>query len=242
MRILKISIVILTVLSLTAIMAGESTAARISGKLITKEGNPMQRAMVFIFDDQSGPPPSPGKYWRVPEEVITIDDEGIFTAELKSGSYYIGVVTGSWSHEGTPRGEDFRFLGLKSDGGIKTYAVKEGEENDLGLISETELFQVIDRAEEKITTIEGLVLNENRGPAEKAMVMAYPTPLADTEPLFVSDNTDIDGRYRLRLSTGGTYYIKARYRFNAKSADEETPVAVQIETGKTVTGIDLRVK
>jgi len=242
MRTFKWVILFLAVLSFTAVIAGDVTAGHISGKLITEEGRPMKRGMVFFFNVASGPPPAPGKYWRVPDEVITIDDDGMFSADLTGGNYYIGVVTGSWAHDGPPRGEDFRFIGQKIDGGLKTYPVKEGEKTDLGLISEEELFHKIDGAEEKITIIEGLVLKENGEPAEKAMALAYPTPEADTQPLFVSDNTGKDGRYTLKLNEGGTYYVKARYRYKARAANEETPVTVEVKTGETAAGIDLKVK
>jgi len=242
MRTFKGVFIFLVILLLTVGIAGDVTAGHILGKLITEEGRPMKQGMVFFFNDASGPAPSPGKYWRVPDEVITIDDEGMFSADLTGGNYYLGVVTGSWAHDGPPRGEDFRFIGQKFDGGLKTYTVKEGEDTDLGLISEKELFQMKDGAEEKITIIEGFILNEQNEPAEKAMALAYPTPEADTQPLFVSDNTGKDGRYTLRLNEGGTYYVKARYRYKPRTADENSPVAVSVKAGETLSGFDLEVK
>ncbi len=244
MNIRKVYLVIFIVfIFVTALFAGVAEAGLISGKLVTDEGRPMADAMVFFFNDKSGPPPSPDKYWRIPDHVLTVNGEGRFAVDLAEGNYYIGVVpSGSWQHDGPPRGENFLFLGQKPDGGLTPHPVRNGEETDLGIISESELFKMIDSSGELTSTIEGFILNDDGIPAEKAIAFAYPAPGTDTKPLFVSDSTDEDGRYTLRLHEGGTYYLKARFKYKASSSDEEKPLAVTVKTGETISGILLNVK
>lgn len=225
------------------LFAEAADAGQISGKLITKDSEPMANAIVFFFNVQTGPPPSPDKYWRIPDKTVTTNDQGRFVADLTKGNYYIGVVyKSSWAYSGPPRGEDLKFIRQETEGMLKTYSVREDKENNIGVISEADLFKIVVGDSLAITTIEGYVIDAKGEPVERATALAYYALTIGIQPAFASDFTGNDGHFILRVPGSGTYYLRARYGQQGKTAIDENAVTVTIETGETVTGIDLKVK
>ena len=50
--------------------AEERKTGFLSGRLMIKNGEPLVGGMAFLFNHAAGPPPSPEKYWRVPDEIV----------------------------------------------------------------------------------------------------------------------------------------------------------------------------
>lgn len=225
---------------------------RITGTLMLKKGEPMTNGTVLLFKDTSGPPPVPERYWRVPDEIVTSDAEGRFSAEVPEGTYYLGATKRVSGNELGALGDGDYFLMNRDEKGIATsYAVKGSETTNVGTISSMVQFN---RAKfmkhEGITAIEGTVRDAKGKPVEKALVFAFVSPTMVGKPLFVSERTGKDGKFLLRVDKGGTFFLKSRevYGGGAPKAGEiisgygeRESEPVNAETGKTVKGIDLRV-
>ena len=225
----------------------------IAGQLMIKGGAPLAGGQVFFFNDASGPPPSLANYWRVPDYTAQIDEEGRFSIELPAGKYYLGAVKRmSGEKIGPPADGDYLFSSADEKGSAKPYVVKNGEETELGVISEAVPFQkraVIPGAE--ITAIEGAISNAEGKAVEGALVSAQLTPLnTGRHPLFTSERTGKDGHFILRVHEGGNYYLRVRSMHDKgpPAAGEmigayggKEPRAVVIKKGQIIRNINITV-
>jgi hypothetical protein len=225
----------------------------IAGQLMIKGGAPLAGGQVFFFNDASGPPPSQGEYWRVPDYTTQIDEGGKFSIELPAGKYYLGAIKHiSGEKIGPPAEGDYFFSSADEKGSAKPYVVKNGEKIELGVISEAVPFQkkaVIPGAE--ITAIEGAVINTEGKAVEGALVLAQLTPLnTGRHPLFASERTCKDGHYILKVHGGGNYYLRVRslHDKGPPAAGEmigayggKEPRAVVIKKGQIIRNIDITV-
>jgi hypothetical protein len=225
----------------------------ITGRLLIKGGAPLAGGRVYVFNDASGPPPSHVNYWRVPDYIAQIDDEGNFSIELPLGKYYLGAIKRiSEEKIGPPADGDYFFASADERGLPKPYVVKNGEKIELGIISEAVPFQkraVTPDAE--ITAIEGTVLNAEGKSVEGALVSAQLTHLrTGRHPLFTSERTGKDGHYILKVHDGGNYYLRVRNMHDKgpPAAGEmigayggKEPLAVVIKKGQIIKGIDITV-
>ncbi len=231
----------------------ELKAGAISGQLMIKNGGPMSGGSVFIFNDATGPPPSKEKYWRVPDYIAPIDNDGRFSVELPEGKYYLGAIKriSEKKNIGPPEEGDFFFAGADEKGMPKAYIIKKGEGTDIGVISEAVPFKrAIVKLRNGITAIEGTVLDTDGKPVEGALVFAYTTPTMVGKPIFASEKTGKDGKYILRVHEGGKYYLKVRDIYGGGPPvsgaiiggyGQEAPVAVAVKTGESTKGIDINV-
>jgi hypothetical protein len=186
--------------------------------------------------------------------VIALDANGKFSIELPAGKYYIGVIkrTSGQQHIGPPEQGDY-FLGGQTAQGkqILTYLVKSGEKTDLGVFPGAVPFKrATIQYGQGITSIEGLVLFPDGKPVEGALVFAYLTPNMVGRPTFVSDKTGKDGKYVLRVSAGGTYYLKVRDLYGGGppatgsvigAYGQEKPTEMVVKTGEKKSGITIQV-
>ncbi|MBT0652309.1 carboxypeptidase-like regulatory domain-containing protein [Geomobilimonas luticola] len=235
----------------TAVGAEDARTGTISGKMKIKNGGPLANGVVFFFNEASGPPPSPEKYWRVPDEIVGTDGEGNFKAVLLEGKYYLGASKRKSGQEvGPPQEGDYFLPAMEEKGVSKTFHVEKGKTADIGTIAEAIPFS---RATVKtgsgITAIEGSITDAEGKPLERAMVFAFLTPAMVGKPLFVSERTGKDGKYLLRVNQGGDYYLKIRdvYGGGAPKVGEimggygqDKPMPVTVKTGTTVKGIDIK--
>lgn len=226
----------------------------ISGKLMIKGGGPMAGGHVFIFNDATGPPPSRGKYWRVPDDVVSLDNEGKFSIELPAGRYYLGAIkrVSEKKSIGPPDEGDFFFASADEKGMPKAYIIKEGEKIDIGIISEAMPFKRADvKFGDGITSIEGVVLDVEGKPVEGAVIFAYMAPTRIGKPIFASERTGKNGKYILRVHEGGKYYLRVRSVYGGGPPQageiigdygEKEPVAVVLKSGKKLRGINIKVR
>jgi hypothetical protein len=226
---------------------------KIVGRIMTEGGRPMSGGSVFFFNDATGPPPSQEKYWRVPDVVARIDDEGRFSMELPPGQYYLGALKRISGEKNIgPPGEGDYFLRVQGTSGKpKTFLVEKGETTDVGTIAEGAPFKrSVVKQSGDITAVEGVVLDAEGKAVRGAIVFGYNTPAARGKPLFVSDKTGEDGKYILRVNEGGKYYLKARDLYGGgppKGGEvvgsywQGVPVEASVKTGETTKGVDIRV-
>lgn len=234
-----------------AVGAEDVRTGTITGKMMIKNGGPLANGVVFFFNEASGPPPSPEKYWRVPDEIVGTDGDGNFKAVLLEGKYYLGASKRKSGQEVGPPQEGDYFLPVMEEKGVPTtYRVNKGKTSDIGTIAEAVPFsRATIKTGNGITAIEGTITDADGKPLERAMVFAFLTPAMVGKPLFVSERTGKDGKYLLRVNQGGNYYLKIRdvYGGGAPKVGEimggygqDRPVPVAITTGATVKGIDIK--
>lgn len=231
-------------------LADEANTGTVTGRLMIKAGEPLSHGVVYFFNEASGPPPSRDRYWRVPDEIVTADGEGNFTAKLVAGQYYVGAIKKKSGQEIGPPQEGDLFLPMfSSQKGPRLLTVVSGKTTDLGVITGAKPFhRGVAEPGKKGTTIEGKITDVRGRPVKGALVFAFLTPAMVGKPLYVSDRTGKDGKFRLSVSEGGVYYLKVRntYGGGALKAGEilgsygqEKPLPVNVKTGETVKGITI---
>jgi len=239
MKQLVLSIFLLSLCTFSISPAEELNQGRITGQMMIKDDGPMSDGAVLIYD-AAGPLPLLDKYFRVPEVLAFIDEEGRFSHEIASGTYYIGgMKKKAGKGPGPPKEGDYLFIIQEPGGMPKAYMVSENSTLDIGTISEGVPYRgSIDR--EGITAIEGTVLNGKGAPVEGVVVFADITPAKDTGISFVSNWTGKDGKYILRVHEGGTYNLSATDFLGSRAIyGEESTEPVSIKTGEVLNGIDL---
>lgn len=232
--------------------AEERKTGFLSGRLMIKNGEPLVGGMAFLFNHAAGPPPSPEKYWRVPDEIVPIDKDGRFKAELLEGKYYLGAIKRLSGKEiGPPQEGDFFLISRDTGGEPKQYLVNKGGETDVGTIAEAVPFKRSTlKLKEGITAIEGTIVGPAGKPIEGALVFAFLTPSMVGKPVFVSERTDKDGKFLLRVFGSDHYYLKTRDVYGGGppkvgavigSYGEDTPIAVNVKAGEIKKGIEIKV-
>jgi len=232
--------------------AVEITTGTVSGKILGKNGESMSGGKILLFRADSGPPPARIKYWRTPDEIVDVNSDGGFKAKLAAGSYYMAALRRISSESiGPPSEGDWIYPdsreSLKKEQQI--YVVKKGQNTDIGIIKDLiVLGKDSDISAAGITAIEGVVSDIHGNPVEDAIAFAYNTPDLTGKPLFTSARTGKDGKYLLRVSEGGKYYIKIRNtREGGHPVDGEIigqygndrPSEVTVKSGVVKKGIDI---
>ena len=192
--------------------AGESGAVGIfTGRVLLKDGGkPLSGGAVLFYNKNLGPAPNPEQYWRVPDEVSEVDQNGYFSIELKPGEYYItGIKRSDAGKVGPPLEGEAYFVKRSAAGKPELFQVKAGEKKDLGNMAEATPY--IRKYETKgISGIEGSIIDEQGQPVPNVFVFAFVDPEVKRFPLFVSDPSDAQGKFLLRVAGSGDYYLKVR--------------------------------
>jgi hypothetical protein len=243
----------LFLIAAVGVSAQEIGKGKITGKLMTEDGKPMSGGSVFFFNAATGPPPSQEKYWRVPDAVAPIDDGGRFSIGLPPGKYYLGAMKriSAEKNVGPPAEGDYFLKGQDAMGNPKAFLVKKGETTDIGTIAEAAPFKrAVVKYSGGVTAIEGVVRDSEGNAVKGAAVFGYNKPAARGKPLFVSDRTGDDGKYILRVSEGGKYYLKVRDVYGGgppKGGEivgiywQGIPVEASAKTGEITKGVDIQV-
>ncbi len=229
--------------------APDKNTGIITGRIVIKDVGPMMDGTVFFFDEADGPPPSATKYWRVPTQAFGVDENAAFTAVLPAGRYYMGAIERkSGEPLGPPQEGDYFFISQDKKGNPQKYTVKKGATTELGIISGAKPFSQASLAKKGITSIEGTIITGKGEPVEGMMVFAFTTPTMVGRPLFVSERSDTQGKYLLRLYGGGKYYLRARANYGGgpPATDELMGVykdgkPIVIKRGQKKKGADIAV-
>jgi hypothetical protein len=250
-RLIFLASVLFVIFFLTGFTYAQETGS-ITGKLLTKDGGAtMGGGLVYFFVAETGAIPDPDKYWRVPDEIANIDENGEFTVKLHEGKYYMGAIKRSSGTEdvGPPLKGDLFFISYDEKGSPKVYHVKKNEEINLGTISEATPYKGW-TMKDNITFIEGKILADGK-PVEGAIVLGYISPKMIGKPDFVSERSDKDGKYILRVPEGSSYYLMARDVYGGGPpvdgsimgvyGAKAVPGAVTVKKGESTKGIDIKV-
>jgi hypothetical protein len=227
----------------------EEDVGTIAGRMIQSDGAPLSGAMVFLFNAATGPAPTLGKYWRVPDILGETDDTGRFSIQALQGKYYVGAIRrmSDMHPMGPPVSGDYVYPSHADEvkGRQKAYRVLKWENTDIGTIKGILPFDK-ERHMYKgtVTAISGTVMLPDGKPAEHAIVFAYDSVEMQGNPRYASDPSGPDGKYILRVGKPGTYYLRVRGLYGggqpaAGALMGGTPAGVRVTAGKTVSGIDI---
>lgn len=232
--------------------ASANTTATISGQVKIKGKTPMVNGMVILYNKMWGPPPHPYKYWRIPDMVTETDKKGKFSIEVQEGTYYLMIAQKNPDGEiGPPKEKEFLYFHGNAKGDPTPIVVSAGSKVNLGVLSKSFIWspKKIPHAGD-ITAAEGIVANMENKPVENAVVFAYFNSDAVGKPAFVSDRTDKNGRFQLRVYEGGTYYLKVRSIIGGGAPEtgeyqnatkDFVPLKVSLTSGQQLKGITLKV-
>jgi hypothetical protein len=132
----------------------------------------------------------------------------------------------------------------------KGVSLSKVRDDHIGTIAEAAPFKRAVEHGDGVTTIEGVVRDPEGKAVRGAVVFCYNKPPARGKPLFVSDKTGDDGKYILRVSEGGKYYLKVRDVYGGgppKGGEivgaywQGVPVEASVKTGEITKGVDIRV-
>lgn len=238
----------------TGVVSGEEAKTGvISGQMMLKDGGPMTGGIVSLFNETSGPPPDPERYWRVPDHIVKLDNNGRFTAEVVEGHYYIGAIKrkDGLVDSGPPQEGDYLFASQDEKATPKSYVVKAGRSVDIGVISGVAPLKASGKPLKEISAVEGMVADAEGKPVKGALVYAFRTASEVGKPVFISDyKTGADGKYVLRVAGDIKYYLKVREVYGGGPPfageaiggyGEKEPIAISVKKGETLKGINIKI-
>jgi hypothetical protein len=225
----------------------------ISGQVLIKGNTPMVNGIVLLYNKSMGPPPHPYKYWRIPDLISGTDKDGKFSVEVSEGTYYLMVAQKNPEGEiGPPKESEFLYFHGDAKGNPRPLIITPGAKINLGVLTKSFVWSPNMIPHDKgITAVEGSVVDREGRPVERAVVFAYLSKDAVGRPAFISDRTDKNGTYQLRLHSGGTYYLKVRSVIGGGAPEagefqnttkEFEPVMVRLTKGQKLKGVTLKVE
>lgn len=259
------SLTIISFLVFTVFAYGEATPppaqtdapsvaeAVISGKVMIKGKTPMAFGIVLMFNKDYGPPPHPYRYWRIPDLINGTDKNGNFSVVVPEGTYYLMIAQKKPDGEiGPPKEKEFLYFHGDAKGNATPITVTAGSKLNLGVLTKSFVWSPKMVSQDKnVTAIEGVVSDVDGMPIEHAVVFGYLNPEAFGRPAFVSDRTQKNGSYQLRVFEGSTYYLKVRSVIGGgapeagefqSAAKGIPPVEVSVTTGQQLKGVTLKVE
>lgn len=184
----------------------------IAGQVVIKGKTPLAEGTILLFDDSFGPPPSREKYWRVPDIIGEMDQDGKFYFGIPEGKYYlIAIDKNSIKGFSPPVVDTWFYYEADSKGEPKKITVNGGTRTNLAVISTAFPFsRKMVRSDKGITAAEGVVIDTDGKAVEGALVLAFAIPNMQPRPLFVSERTGKDGKFIIRTHDGGNYSLRVR--------------------------------
>jgi len=181
------------------------------GQVVDEDGSPLPGGVVSFFNAKNGVAPLIADVHRIPDRVGRMDPDGRFNVKLRPGSYYMGalVITHPGRGPGPPRpGEKF-YYARNDKGNLREIAIGTGEEKDFGQI----VMALPDTfpAAKNLVTIQGRLLKDDGTPFVGGVVLVK-TDMAKQRPDFISQRTDENGRYEIKLPAGMSYFFIGRER------------------------------
>lgn len=233
--------------------AAEQVAdATLSGRILAQDKSRMTNWLVYLYSKSMGPPPSKEKYWRVPDLISPVDNEGMFSIDIPEGTYYLTAAYKNPEDEmGPPKASELHYFHGDASWNPLPIVVTSGAKLNMGVLVPFLWTPDTIQRNKDVTSIEGVVTDMEGKPLEGALVFGYLSRAVTGRPVFISEKTDKNGKYQLRVHDGGTFYLKVRsvYGGGAPEAgealnitDEFKPFSVTLKKYQKLMGIELQVK
>ena len=225
------------------------------GQFKVNEKTPLADGLLFVYNNATGPS-SADKLLRVPDLITRLDIEGRFYLELPAGTYFLSASTlPAFASKGPPAEGKLIYFRTNSKGEEEAFIVSAGKKTDAGIISSSAPFKRHNESYAKGrdtsgTIVEGNVTDADSKPVEGAIILAYVDPIQG-KAFQVSERTAKDGKFALRLPSGGTYFLRVRSEYAGgtlkegeivNSNDPKGLVAVTLENGEKLIGVAIHVK
>ena len=152
---------------------------------------------------------------------------------------------------GPPKQKEFFYFHGDAKGKPFPLIVAAGSNLKLGVLNAFEWLPKTVKRDKGITAVEGIVTNMDGRPVEGVLVFAYLSRDATGKPVFISERTDNNGRYQLRVHDGGSFYLKVRGVYGGgvpregeflNVTEEFEPVAVELKKDQILRGVTLQAK
>ncbi len=210
---------------------------------ISFQGQPVSGVVLTVYTDLNTQLKGMGLGMTAPS-----DEAGYVELALTAGTYYlVARKRQSGQISGPLQAGDF--FGYYAGNPL---VLKEGTVARIG-IDMVEVPQKVKRLAGKLfgqTNIHGRILNAVGSPVAGVRVLLYTDGMMLNRPLYVSQPSGADGTYVLSFPQGGTYYLAARDKLGGAPGPGELygrftgsqDSSIQIETGQSLSGIDLLVE
>ncbi|MCL7489192.1 MAG: hypothetical protein M8357_13575 [Desulfobulbaceae bacterium] len=227
--------------TLLAFMAAvqDSGAATVTGRMLMQDGTPLSGGFALAFDLQNTLPPDPARYLQPPASIADIGEDGSFTLDLSPGRYAIAAVKRRDGHSGPPREGDIFFALEDANGLAREVDVPEHGRVKLGNLAGARIFRPVSDPLHPTTSVSGTVRDKQGNPAAGMAVGAVLTRQEREDAIFFSHESDSMGSYTLLLPHGGGYRLGVWQNNSLEDAARRFTLPLEIETGGTLTDIDL---
>jgi hypothetical protein len=211
----------------------------------------MAGGKLYLFRLGKGAPPSPSFYFRPPDEIADLDASGAFDVPLPPGKYaFTAIDRKSRGLIGPPLpGERLYPTPVALERGEAVVEIAPGSTTRIGPFEAVPYDPGPLPRPDALTVIEGTVRDPSGRPVAGAIVLAFPTAELLGKPLFASERTGPDGKYRLRVGGAGSFFLKARTSLTGGHPEDGEiigihgdgrPTPVTVEAGHTLSGTDIR--
>jgi hypothetical protein len=226
--------------------------ATITGSVISGSKTPLPNCIVLIYAKQSGPPPHPFRYWRIPDLISAATPDGSFSVQVPAGTYYLMAAQKNPTDPiGPPTKSELIYLHADATGTARPLHLASGERLNLGRVTATPWLPEQIQRDQGITAVKGIVVDQKGTPVANAVVFASLTKGTMGRPTFISERTDTNGQFLLRVSGGGIYYLKVRSVLGGgapqtgeflNTTEEFTPLEITLQQDQIRQGVTLTVK
>jgi len=185
---------------------------------VTLAGHSAYRGVAALWPVTQGMGPDPRQAIRPPASSTSLDAEGCFSLRAAPGEYFVGAVVrgtdGGW--QGPPRPGDMVFLSPDAEGKNLTVTIHPGAAVDIGRHASGWEYSGFTPTASPLA-ISGRLTDPAGKPLPGLLVFAFTDSTMSKEPFAVSEPSDNNGRYLLRLPGPAIVYLRAREHYGRGS-------------------------
>ncbi|MCX7769510.1 MAG: carboxypeptidase-like regulatory domain-containing protein [Proteobacteria bacterium] len=228
-----------------SLLFAEENKVFVKGKVLFEDSKDI-RGTISFFSKDNGVLPDPEYYMMIPDEVIELKNDGSFEGQVIAGIYYIGINLNSTGKKGPVTIGD-RFSLIKKGDDVTEFNLTNIKTYDFGKININP--SVLKEFKIK-TCIFGKVIDENNKPLSNVYVFAFIEEKKTKKPLYISEPTDKEGRFILRLGSGGRYILRVRNVIDGGPpkqgyiigvyGQKDNPKVIEIKEGETINNIEIK--
>lgn len=219
-----------------------AAAGTVTGRILLQDGTPLTGGMVIVFNKASGPPPAPARYFRPPDLMADLHEDGGFRLNLPPGEYYIGGIRRTDGLGGPPRDGDIFFILSNEKSAARPVRVPAAGMVELGDLAKGAPYRPVVDSTLAVTAIAGTLAYSNGAPAAGLTVSAVLAQPGSPQ-LFIAPESGKDGKYRITLPMGGIYTLGILNREGRPGAGSQNySKSLSIDTGKTINNFDFQVQ
>jgi hypothetical protein len=214
-------VLVLVLIQLSGNVGLSAEAFQESGTLsgcITMADQAAYRGVVSLWPAGQGKAPDPRRAIRPPIVSRPLQTDGCFSVQAKPGDYFVGAIVrltdGSW--QGPPRPGDMVFLSPDAADNNFVATIRSGQTVDIGRHASGWEYSGFTSTASPLT-ISGRLTDPDGAPRQGILVFAFADSDMSKEPVAVSEPSDGNGRYLLRLPEPATVYLRAREHYGRRS-------------------------